>query len=260
MPDDRHDHDDLIGLGYDEHDIADRNLTIERDGDTWCRLNRGKCGLRWSNRPRPRRRWELMTEPPHPPGAVHHAARRGGTRQVRRRPLAPPDGSRGARPRRHRLRPGDGQGRDRAGRGRLEEPRHGAALGRRPGRRSRASQSRRIRRGAGGTLRRQGPGACGVSAARRSRSGGVPRNRLVIASGLRLRIDLNRLNRPRLGLGLRLGEAAHQQLLHGPERERLDYRGNREPAARLREPLESVESLRVDPDCDRLRHVSRVAT
>ena len=34
MPDDRHDHDDLIGLGYDEHDIADRNLTIERDGDT----------------------------------------------------------------------------------------------------------------------------------------------------------------------------------------------------------------------------------
>ena len=31
-----------------------------------------------------------------------------------------------------RLRPGDGQGRDRAGRGRLEEPRHGAALGRSP--------------------------------------------------------------------------------------------------------------------------------
>ena len=52
----------------------------------------------------------------------------------------PPDGRRGPRPRRHRLRPGDGQGRDRAGRGRLEEPRHCAALGRRPGRRSRASQ------------------------------------------------------------------------------------------------------------------------
>ena len=30
------------------------------------------------------------------------------------RPLAPPDGSRGARRRHHRLRPGDGQGRDRA--------------------------------------------------------------------------------------------------------------------------------------------------
>ena len=33
MPDNRHDYDDLIGLGYDEHDIADRELTIERDGD-----------------------------------------------------------------------------------------------------------------------------------------------------------------------------------------------------------------------------------
>ena len=84
-------------------------------------------------------------------------------------------------------------------------------------------------------------------------SGGVPRNRLVIASGLRLRIDLNRLNRPRLGLGLRLGEAARQQFLHGPVRERPDQLGKREPAARLREPLKSVDSLRVDPYRERIR-------
>ena len=34
MPDDRRDREDLEGLGYDEQDIEDRNLTIERDGDT----------------------------------------------------------------------------------------------------------------------------------------------------------------------------------------------------------------------------------
>ena len=66
--------------------------------------------------------------------------------------------------------------------------------------------------------------------------------------------------RPRLGLGLRLGEAYPQQVRHVPVRERPDQLGNRDPAARLREPLKSVDSLRVYPDSECLRHVSRVKT
>jgi hypothetical protein len=34
MHDDRRDREDLEGLGYDEQDIEDLNLTIQRDGDT----------------------------------------------------------------------------------------------------------------------------------------------------------------------------------------------------------------------------------